>query len=444
VRYARLVKISSALLERPEDWRAAALATARLLPEGGPVVLALPRPWRSLVLAALEAGAAGDTAASLAHLAALEEALNGLRRTLRPGSGRATPLPGLPRMRELVEGAGLVGHASPRTRDAALALAAAAGSAVFVELFESLGLPARRPAVLPPAAGGHGRGLPRPDAAWDEAPVRGEFLVHEGGFGASAEGLPLAYGEGGADLSAVALAERFGCGEVHIWTADDGILSADPSLVPEATPLPALSFAEARALSGFGGKTLGPEVLQAAERAGLGLTLSNLRRPARKTRIAPEIPSRPDGAVASVVYKEGLHLLRLPAGESLAELARTDEVLRKAGVRRFGAIAGPDGNLLILHADGPAAQAALVALPDGAGRLSPGWALVALVGEGLRATPGRALQLLGPCQLEPVEGLLTGSSPISVSFLVPEERLANLIPRLHRLWITEARARRAS
>jgi aspartokinase len=408
------------------------------------VVLALPRAWRGAVRAALDAAAAGDRAASQARLAELEDALGALRRALQPGRTRTAALPGLPRLRELVEGAGLVGHASPRTRDAALAHAAAAATAILVELLESLGLPARRATGLPPAAGRHGRGLPRPDAGWDEAPVRGELLVLEGGFGADAEGLPLAYGEGGADLSAVALAARFGCGEVHIWTADDGILSADPSLVPEATPLSALSFAEARALGGFGGKALGPETLLAAEGAGLALTLANLRRPARRTRIAAQAPARPAGSVASVVYKEGLHLLRLPAEEGLADLARTDEALRAAGVRRFGAIAGPDGNLLILHAGDAAARAALAALPDGAARLSPGWALVALVGEGLRAIPGRALQLLGPCQLEPVEGLLAGSSPISVSFLVPEDRLANLIPRLHKLWVVSDGARRAS
>ena len=60
-----------------------------------------------------------------------------------------------------------------------------------------------------------------------------------------------------------------------------------------------------------------------------------------------------------------------------------------------------------------------------------GWAVVALVGEGLRADPVAALRHLAALGHEPVGGLLTGSSTVSVAFLVPESRLGDLIPRLH-------------
>jgi aspartokinase len=56
---------------------------------------------------------------------------------------------------------------------------------------------------------------------------------------------------------------------------------------------------------------------------------------------------------------------------------------------------------------------------------------VALVGEGLRADPMAALRHLGALGSEPVAGLLTGSSTVSIAFLVPEARLGYLIPRLH-------------
>jgi aspartate kinase len=229
-----------------------------------------------------------------------------------------------------------------------------------------------------------------------------------------------------------------------IWTGDDGIQSADPSLVPGAAALQHLNYAEARALSGFGSRTLHPDVLAAAAGGGIDLVLANLHNPAHRTRISATAPLRVPGSVASVVYKEGLHLVRLKAEDSLAALAALDEALREAGAQRFGAIAGPEGSLLVLRAGTEASRLRLAALAEQGMEVSAGWALVALVGEGLRATPGSALRLLAPCQMEPVEGLLAGSSPISVSFLVPEDRLANLIPRLHKLWIAEAPARRAS
>jgi aspartokinase len=57
--------------------------------------------------------------------------------------------------------------------------------------------------------------------------------------------------------------------------------------------------------------------------------------------------------------------------------------------------------------------------------------VVALVGEGLRADPVAALRHLAALGHEPVGGLLTGSSTVSIAFLVPESRLGDLIPRLH-------------
>jgi aspartate kinase len=262
--------------------------------------------------------------------------------------------------------------------------------------------------------------------------------VLPGGFGVGADGAVRAYGPGGSDLTAAALGAGWGASEVRIWTADDGIQSADPSLVPGARPLPRLSYGEARALAAFGDRALHPDVLAVASETGLDLMLANLHRPARSTRISAQAPARPPGSVASVAYKEGLHLLRLPPEVSLEGLAGADAELRAAGAQRFGAIAGPEGVLLALRADGAAAVQGLAALADQGAELSAGWALVALVGEGLRATPGAALRLLAPFHRETVGGLLAGSSPISVSFLVPEERLGDLVPRLHHLWIEAA------
>jgi aspartokinase len=61
-------------------------------------------------------------------------------------------------------------------------------------------------------------------------------------------------------------------------------------------------------------------------------------------------------------------------------------------------------------------------------RVDQGWAIVALVGEGLRSRPGEALSLMAS---EPVVGVFAGGAGISVAFLVPEARLAALIPELH-------------
>lgn len=431
-----ILKFGTALLENDAGWRAAAAAAVDSLAHGGVVVVATPGAWRSAALEALAAAGNGDGAAALAGARRITEGLECHARDLglEAAAGPASA-PLLQRLSELIQGACLVGHASPRTRDAVLGLLGALSASLFAALLASRGLPARVAAALPDARGDHGRARPRAEIPWADRPAGREALVLPGGFGHGEDGAVLAYGPGGPDLSAVALAAGWGSPGVLIWTGDDGIQSADPSLVPGAKALPRLSYAEAQALSGFGARALHPEVLAIAARAGLELVLANLHAPERRTLISGARPARLPGSVASVAYKEGLHLLRLPAAASLDGLAAADAELRAAGAQRYGAIAGPEGMLLVLRAEGAEAVARLAAFTDAGAELSGGWALVALVGEGLRATPGSALRLLAPFQLETVGGLLAGSSPISVSFLVPEERLPDLVPRLHHLWI---------
>jgi len=57
--------------------------------------------------------------------------------------------------------------------------------------------------------------------------------------------------------------------------------------------------------------------------------------------------------------------------------------------------------------------------------------VVALVGEGLRTTQGQALSLLAPLDGEPIAAILAGDTGVSFAFLIPENRLAELVPKLH-------------
>ncbi len=105
---------------------------------------------------------------------------------------------------------------------------------------------------------------------------------------------------------------------MQIWTDVDGVLTADPSLVKEARPIPQMSLGEAEALSAFGAKVLHADSLAPGGRAGFRLVVANTLRPgASRTEILPVPPVRAAGAVTSVAYKEGLVCLRFPPSQDL-------------------------------------------------------------------------------------------------------------------------------
>src|SRR3546814_2103681 len=74
-------------------------------------------------------------------------------------------------------------------------------------------------------------------------------------------------------------ARLFDAGALTIWTDVDGVLSADPRLVPEAVCLPSMSYAEACELAYFGAKVLHPQTLSPLQSQGIPLRIRNTRRP---------------------------------------------------------------------------------------------------------------------------------------------------------------------
>ena len=90
---------------------------------------------------------------------------------------------------------------------------------------------------------------------------QGSLPVVTGFNGATADGRPTTLGRGGSDFSASILSAALDASELWIWTDVDGIMSADPRLVPDAEVLDEITYAEAAELAYNGAKVLHPRTL---------------------------------------------------------------------------------------------------------------------------------------------------------------------------------------
>src|SRR6185503_13021276 len=88
-------------------------------------------------------------------------------------------------------------------------------------------------------------------------------------------------GRGGSDYSATVLAAALNAEEVIIWTDVDGVLTADPGLVPEARTLREISYNEAAELAYFGAKVLHPKTLRPVAEAAIPVWIRNSFEPDR-------------------------------------------------------------------------------------------------------------------------------------------------------------------
>lgn len=146
-----------------------------------------------------------------------------------------------------------------------------------------------------------------------------EVLVITGFIASSPQGLPTTLGRNGSDYSAAIFSALFRAPELLIWTDVDGVMSANPRLVPEAIVLDALSYEEAMELAYFGAKVLHPSTIAPAVARDVEIVIKNT--------FAPHVPGTRIGKSGSsafaikgfttvddvaLVNLEGSHMIGVP------------------------------------------------------------------------------------------------------------------------------------
>jgi aspartate kinase len=122
-----------------------------------------------------------------------------------------------------------------------------------------------------------------------------------GGYIGSAEGtgITTTLGRGGSDFSASLVGAALKVDAIEIWTDVDGMLTADPRVVPDARLIDRVGFEEASELASFGAKVLHPSTIAPAVRLGIPVLVLNSRKPnGDGTLITFDAPQRPVTAIA--------------------------------------------------------------------------------------------------------------------------------------------------
>ena len=141
----------------------------------------------------------------------------------------------------------------------------------------------------------HGAAEPFMDLTRDRCDARlrplllqGIVAVVTGFIGATVEGVPTTLGRNSSDYSGTIMGAALDADEVTLWTDVDGILSADPKLVPGASPILEMSYHQASQLADLGAKVLHPKTMHALMQKGIPLAIRNTFAPDRPgTKITP-------------------------------------------------------------------------------------------------------------------------------------------------------------
>jgi aspartate kinase len=153
--------------------------------------------------------------------------------------------------------------------------------------------------------------------------------------GATADGRPTTLGRGGSDFSASILAAALDARELWIWTDVDGIMSADPRLVPDAEVLPEVTYAEAAELAYAGAKVLHPKTLAPLAEKKIPVWSKNSFAPEKPgTRIVASISAATGARAVTSMARVALVSLETASAEinGVQVMARALDAMARANV----------------------------------------------------------------------------------------------------------------
>jgi aspartokinase/homoserine dehydrogenase 1 len=222
--------------------------------------------------------------------------------------------------------------------------------------------------------------------------------VLPGFFGGDANGRVNLLGRGGSDYSGAIAAWALDAELLEIWTDVDGIYSADPRLVPRAAVLPEVSYEEAMELSFFGAKVLHPKTIQPAREKGIPVRVRNSFSPDHPGSLVHDGASPSPSGARGLTYLPGVSLVDV-TGSGMAGVpgvaARVFQAMATAGISVILITQGSSECAISFAVSDPDSPHALQALREAfaaelaAGLLDPvqirpGYAIVSLVGDGMR------------------------------------------------------------
>jgi aspartokinase/homoserine dehydrogenase 1 len=366
---------------------------------------------------------------------------------------------------DLCRAIAMIGEASPRTLDAVASLGERMSVRLLAALIDGNGLTAKALDAnelivtnnhfqnAHPEFGATGRKTREIVLPLLE---QGIVPVITGFIGATLEGVITTLGRGGSDYSAGIIGAVLPADEVWIWTDVDGVMTADPRIVPDARTLPEISYSEMAELAYFGAKVLHPKTMRPVVEAGIGLRICNTFNPSHPgTRLVADGDIKNllgNGHIikaVTAIYKqrmitiEGRGMLGVPgvAARAFAGVASTGTsvpLITQASSEQSICFAVPaevcDPVLKVLE------KTFASELEDN--DIDRVWAtedisIITVVGAKMRSTPGVAGKVFGILGSEGVNvlAIAQGSSEVSISMVVESAKTEKAVNALHSLII---------
>jgi aspartate kinase len=267
-----------------------------------------------------------------------------------------------------------------------------------------------------------------PLIAGGEVPILGGFIA------ASRSGETTTLGRGGSDYSAALVAAALNAQELQIWTDVTGVMTCDPRICGEARTIPILSYEEAAELAYFGAKVLHPKTIKPAVDHGIPVRVCNTFEPNEVgTMVLGESGEAPN-KIKSIAHKKNITILRITSARMLGSYGFMSAVFQVfERYRTVIDVISTSEVSIALTLDNAAEIDKIVTDLRRLGDVEadPGYAVICVVGEGLRASTGLASKIFSTIDDVNIALVSHGASAVNLTFVIKEAVVSDVIKKLH-------------
>jgi aspartate kinase len=269
--------------------------------------------------------------------------------------------------------------------------------------------------------------------------------VVTGFIGETDQGVITTLGRGGTDYTATIIGAALEADEVWTWKDVDGVMTADPRLVPEAQNLEQLSYEEVMEMAYFGAKVLHPLAVTPLQEKNIPLRVKSAADPGFAGTLVTAHPKPLKNAIkavtairnAAIVDIGGAGMIGVPQVVSKIFDVLADEDINVIMISQSSSMANI--SLVVQQSDGQRTIAALQRQFANSEmirtiELFEEMAAVAIVGEGMRGMKGVAAKLFAAVAAEDInlDMISQGSSELNISFAIDDTYTPKAVQAIHR------------
>jgi len=410
------------------------------------VVSALSKVTDGLLTIAAEAGA-GKTDSALTHVERLRDRHLAMASALARRGDVATLSPHIndqfDQLAAVVKALAVLREVSLRTLDVVASMGELISSRIIAAALLNAGLPgewvdARRAIVTDDQ---HTKACPlmRETTAALRASVLslvegGKVPVLGGFVGATVEGHTTTLGRGGSDYSGAIVGAGIDAEEIQIWTDVDGMLTADPRVIPESRLVPRLSFAEAAELSYFGAKVLHPSTIHPAVERDIPVRILNSWKPEAAGTLITASPAPDGNSLTAMAAKKDLTVVDITSSRMLMAygfLRRVFEVFERFRTA-VDVVTTSEVSVSVTVDDRRHLEAIVEALSEFAEvSIEQEMALLCAVGDRLRNEPEIAARVIRVLEEVPLRMISQAASRRNITVILRQADLPHAMHRMH-------------